>query len=63
MIPERLQSNVVKDRSLALVAVTPEQMEEKMTFVNANEMAKSLAAEGRIKLRVVGAPKTREWNW
>ena len=51
VIPERLRSAVVRDRSLALlVVVTPEQMEEKMTFVNADEMATSLAAGGKIAL-------------
>ena len=42
-MPDRLQSKVMKDSALAeLVVVTPQQMEKKMTFVNAGEMSRSL---------------------
>ena len=51
IIPDRLQSVVTKDRALAeLVVITPEQMEKKMTFVNAGEMSRSLADSGKIAL-------------
>ncbi len=51
VIPERLRSSVTKDRALAeLVVITPEQMERKMTFVNAGEMSRSLADSGKVAL-------------
>jgi outer membrane protein OmpA-like peptidoglycan-associated protein len=51
LIPERLQGAITPGRGLAqLVVVAPEQMEQKMTFVTASEMSKSLAASGRIAL-------------
>ena len=41
----------MKDSALAeLVVVTPQQMEKKMTFVNADEMSRSLADSGKIAL-------------
>lgn len=50
-MPERLQSRVTKDIALAeLVVVTPQQMEEKMAFVNSGEMSRSLADSGKIAL-------------
>jgi OOP family OmpA-OmpF porin len=50
-MPDRLQSTVTKDSALAeLVVVTPQQMEKKMTFVNAGEMSRSLADSGKIAL-------------
>jgi outer membrane protein OmpA-like peptidoglycan-associated protein len=51
IIPERLQSVIKKDRALAhLVVVTPDVMEQKMTFVNADEMKKQLQDTGKIAL-------------
>jgi OOP family OmpA-OmpF porin len=51
VIPERLRGAVTPGRALAqLIVVSPQQMEQKMTLVNASEMAKSLAASGRIAL-------------
>ena len=43
VIPNHLLEVVQKNRGLVqLVVITPERMEEKMAFVNAEEMAKSL---------------------
>ena len=54
VIPEPLRPVVKKDRGLVhLVVVTPERMEQKMTFVSAAEMSKSLAATGRVVLQGV----------
>ena len=51
VIPERLQSKVHKDRALAqLVIVTPEQMEKKMAFVNADDMRQALHESGKVAL-------------
>jgi OOP family OmpA-OmpF porin len=51
VVPDRLQGVVVKNRALAmLVVIAPEKMEEKMTMVNAAEMAKSLTESGKIAL-------------
>jgi outer membrane protein OmpA-like peptidoglycan-associated protein len=51
VIPERLRDVVNKDRTLVhLVVVAPEKMEERMEFVNAAEMAKSLADTGKVAL-------------
>lgn len=50
-MPDRLHASVTKDRALAqLVVVAPEKMEEKMAFVNADEMSKSLVDSGKIAL-------------
>jgi OOP family OmpA-OmpF porin len=50
-MPDRLQSKVTKDIALAeIIVVTPQQMETKMVFVNADEMSRSLAASGKIAL-------------
>jgi OOP family OmpA-OmpF porin len=50
-MPDRLHSRVTKDIALAeLVMVTPQQMEQKMAFVNAGEMSRSLADSGKIAL-------------
>jgi OmpA-OmpF porin, OOP family len=50
-MPDRLQSRVTKDSALAeIVVVTPQQMEKKMVFVNADEMSRSLADSGKIAL-------------
>lgn len=51
VIPERLQQAVVKDRALAeVIVIQPEQMEQKMVFVNAADMASALAESGKIAL-------------
>jgi outer membrane protein OmpA-like peptidoglycan-associated protein len=50
-MPDQFRSRVMKDTALAeLVVVTPQQMEKKMTFVNAGEMSRSLADSGKIAL-------------
>jgi OmpA-OmpF porin, OOP family len=50
-MPDRLQSLVTKDIALAeIVMVTPQQMEQKMAFVNAGDMSRSLADSGKIAL-------------
>jgi OmpA-OmpF porin, OOP family len=51
VISERLQSKVQKGRALAqLVVVTPEQMEKKMAFVNADDMKQALHESGKVAL-------------
>lgn len=51
VIPERLNGMVQKDRAIAqLVVIAPEHMEEKMTFVNADEMSHSLSEAGKVAL-------------
>jgi OOP family OmpA-OmpF porin len=51
VIPERLTRSVSVGRVLAhITVIAPEAMEQKMTFVKADEMSKSLAASGRIAL-------------
>ena len=51
VIPERLQSKVQKGRALAqLVVVTPEHMEKKMAFVNADDMKQALHESGKVAL-------------
>src|SRR5450756_3096912 len=43
IVPERMGSSVTKGRTLVhLVVVAPEKMEERMEFVNAADMARSL---------------------
>jgi OOP family OmpA-OmpF porin len=52
VIPQRLQAVVQKDRVLVhVVVVAPEKMEQKMTFVSATAMSKSLADTGRVVLQ------------
>jgi outer membrane protein OmpA-like peptidoglycan-associated protein len=51
VIPEALSGMVQKDRALAeLVVIAPEKMEEKMMFVNAQEMSRSLEDSGKVAL-------------
>jgi len=51
VIPHHLENVVQKDRAIAqLVVIAPEHMEEKMTFVNADEMSHSLADAGKVAL-------------
>jgi outer membrane protein OmpA-like peptidoglycan-associated protein len=50
-MPERLRASVTKDRAIAqLVVVAPEKMEQKMVFVNAAEMSRSLLDSGKVAL-------------
>lgn len=51
VIPARLKDVVTRDRALAeIIVIAPEQMQQKMTFVNADEMSRSLAASGKVAL-------------
>jgi outer membrane protein OmpA-like peptidoglycan-associated protein len=51
VIPGALEGRVAKDRALAeIIVIAPEQMEQKMTFVNADEMSRSLADTGKVAL-------------
>jgi OOP family OmpA-OmpF porin len=51
VIPERLQGRVTKGRALAqLVVVSPDEMERKMTFVNADDMKKAIHDSGKVAL-------------
>jgi OmpA-OmpF porin, OOP family len=51
VVPERLRASVTRDRAIAeLVVVTPERLENKMTFVNADEMSRALADSGKVAL-------------
>lgn len=51
VMPDALRSLVQKDRALAeLVVIAPEQMEQRMTFVNAQEMSRSLEDSGKVVL-------------
>jgi outer membrane protein OmpA-like peptidoglycan-associated protein len=51
IIPERLQGVVKPGRALAtVVAITPGELERKMTFVNALEMKKQMGEAGKITL-------------
>ena len=51
LIPDRLAKAITVGRALVqIIMIAPEQMEQKMTFVNADEMSKSLAGAGRIAL-------------
>jgi outer membrane protein OmpA-like peptidoglycan-associated protein len=51
VIPNHLKQAVAKDRALAqLVIIAPEKMAQKMTFVSAEEMSKSLSDTGKVIL-------------
>jgi outer membrane protein OmpA-like peptidoglycan-associated protein len=52
VLPDRLQGKVQKGQSAVaqLVVVTPQQMEKKMTFVNADEMKQALDDAGKVAL-------------
>jgi len=51
IIPTRLRESVQKDRVLAhVIVVTPDVMEEKMTFVNADDMTKAIHDSGKVAL-------------
>src|SRR5579871_3650186 len=51
VIPERLRSVIQKDRALAeVVVITPDKLERRMSFVNAQDMARSLSESGKVAL-------------
>jgi OOP family OmpA-OmpF porin len=51
VIPERLQGKVTKGRALAqLVVVSADVMENKMTFVNSDEMKNTIRNSGKVAL-------------
>ena len=51
VIPHRLEGVVQKGRALAeVIAIIPDTMEKKMTFVNADEIKRGLHDEGRVAL-------------
>lgn len=51
IIPERLKSTIQKGRALAhVVVVAADAVQQKMVFVNADEMKKTLQEQGRIAL-------------
>lgn len=51
IVPERLKSTVQKGRALAhVVVVASDVVEQKMVFVNADEMKKALQEQGRVAL-------------
>jgi len=51
VIPARLSGVVKKDRTMAeIIVIAPQQLQQKMVFVNADEMKRSLADTGRVAL-------------
>jgi len=51
VIPSRLEGRIAKESVLAeVVVVAPDQMEERMSFVNADEMSRSLNDSGKVSL-------------
>jgi OmpA-OmpF porin, OOP family len=51
VIPDRLQNRVARDQVLAeVIVVAPDQLEQRMTFVNADEMSRALADTGKVVL-------------
>jgi OmpA-OmpF porin, OOP family len=51
VIPERLDGKVAKGQALAaLVVVTPDTLEKKMAFVNADDMKQSIRDSGKVAL-------------
>jgi OmpA-OmpF porin, OOP family len=51
VIPERLANKITKGRAMAqLVVVTPDVMEKKMAFVNADDMKQSIHDTGKVAL-------------
>ena len=52
VLPDRLQGKVKKGQSAVaqIVVVTPQQMEKKMTFVNADDMKQALHDSGKVAL-------------
>jgi len=51
VIPDRLQGKLAKGQALAeVVVITPDVMEKKMTFVNADEMKQAIRDAGKVAL-------------
>lgn len=53
VVPDRLEKKIQKGKGLALaqlIVVTPQQMEKKMTFVNADDMKRALSDSGKVAL-------------
>lgn len=51
VIPERLHSVIQKERALAeVVVIVPDSMEQKMAFVNADEMKREIHDTGKVAL-------------
>jgi len=51
IIPPRLVKAVVKDRTLAeIIVIAPQKLDQKMVFVNADEMKRSIADTGKVAL-------------
>jgi len=51
IVPDRLQGRVKKGRALAqIVVVSPDTLEKKMTFVNADDMKQALHDSGKVAL-------------
>jgi OOP family OmpA-OmpF porin len=51
IIPPRLAKSVAKDRAMAeIIVIEPQKLEQKMVFVNADEMKRSIADTGKVAL-------------
>ncbi len=51
IIPQRLAKAVVKERTMAeIIVIAPQKLEQKMVFVNADEMKRSIAETGKVAL-------------
>ncbi|MFL6446583.1 MAG: OmpA family protein [Bryobacteraceae bacterium] len=51
VMPERLQTVVTKDRALTeLVVISPQEVQDNMTFVSAEDMWRSLSSSGAVAL-------------
>src|SRR5690349_11696832 len=51
IIPPRLAKSVAKDRTMAeVIVITPQKLEQKMVFVNADEMKRSIGDTGKVAL-------------
>lgn len=51
IIPPRLAQAIAKDRTMAeIIVIAPQRLEQKMVFVNAEEMKRSIADTGKVAL-------------
>lgn len=51
IIPTRLAKAVAKDRAMAeIIVISPQKLEQKMVFVNADEMKRSITDNGKVAL-------------
>ena len=51
IIPPRLVKDVAKDRTMAeIIVIAPQNLEQKMVFVNADEMKRSITDTGKVAL-------------